>query len=148
VKAYYRRGSAYVALGQLDLAVKDFKTVCKLMPTDKDAREKYEMTLKEYKLREFAKCLSYDEQRVEINLENIIVEPSYVGPRLDNGVEDINHEWVEKLIEFLKDGKVLHKKYASMIIIKCREIFEKEKSLVSITVPDDKEITVCGDIHG
>jgi len=118
------------------------------MPTDKDAREKYEMTLKEYKLREFAKCLSYDEQRVEINLENIIVEPSYVGPRLDNGVEDINHEWVEKLIEFLKDGKVLHKKYASMIIIKCREIFEKEKSLVSITVPDDKEITVCGDIHG
>jgi hypothetical protein len=25
VKAWYRRGSSYVALGQLDLAVKDFK---------------------------------------------------------------------------------------------------------------------------
>jgi serine/threonine-protein phosphatase 5 len=35
-----------------------------------------------------------------------------------------------------------------MIILKCRELFEKDKSLVHITVPDDKEITVCGDIHG
>lgn len=43
-KAYYRRGSAYVALGQLDLATKDFKKVCQLMPTDKDAREKYLLT--------------------------------------------------------------------------------------------------------
>ena len=43
-KAYYRRGSAYVALGQLDLAVKDFKKVCQLSPNDKDAREKYAMT--------------------------------------------------------------------------------------------------------
>lgn len=50
-KAYYRRGSAYVALGQLDLAIKDFKTVCKLMPNDKDAREKYDLTVKEHRLR-------------------------------------------------------------------------------------------------
>lgn len=32
VKAYYRRGSAQVALGHYDLAVKDFKTVCKMEP--------------------------------------------------------------------------------------------------------------------
>lgn len=38
VKAYYRRGTAYVALNQLDLAIKDFKQVCKMMPSDKDAR--------------------------------------------------------------------------------------------------------------
>jgi hypothetical protein len=35
-----------------------------------------------------------------------------------------------------------------MIIIKARELFEKDKSLVSINIPDDKDITVCGDIHG
>ena len=51
VKAYFRRGSAYVALNQLDLAVKDFKQVCKLEPANKDARLKYDMTLKEHRLR-------------------------------------------------------------------------------------------------
>jgi len=29
--------------------VKDFKTVCKLEPQNKDAREKYQTTLKEHK---------------------------------------------------------------------------------------------------
>jgi serine/threonine-protein phosphatase 5 len=38
VKAYYRRGSAQVYLGHLDLAVNDFKTVCKMDPKNKDAR--------------------------------------------------------------------------------------------------------------
>lgn len=35
-----------------------------------------------------------------------------------------------------------------MIILKARDLFEKDKSLVHITVPEDKEVTVCGDIHG
>lgn len=30
VKAYYRRGSAYLALNQIDLALRDFKAVCKM----------------------------------------------------------------------------------------------------------------------
>jgi serine/threonine-protein phosphatase 5 len=35
-----------------------------------------------------------------------------------------------------------------MLIVKCSEIFDAEKSLVNISVDDDSEITVCGDIHG
>ena len=35
-----------------------------------------------------------------------------------------------------------------MIILKARDLFEKDKSLVHITVPEDGEVTVCGDIHG
>jgi hypothetical protein len=46
-----------VALGQLDLATQDFKQVCKLMPSDKDARDKYQLTMKEFREREFAKCI-------------------------------------------------------------------------------------------
>jgi hypothetical protein len=51
-------------------------------------------------------------------------------------------------MEWQKDGKVLHKKYAVMIINKATEIFEKDDSLVSINIDDLEEITVCGDIHG
>ena len=37
-----------------------------------------------------------------------------------------------------------------MLILRCREIFEKEKNLVEIQIPEEKncEITVCGDVHG
>jgi len=35
-----------------------------------------------------------------------------------------------------------------MIIQKASEIFEKEKNMVEIRVPDEVEITVCGDVHG
>lgn len=51
VKAYYRRGSAHLALNQLDLALKDFKTVCKMQPNNKDSREKYDEVMKEIRLR-------------------------------------------------------------------------------------------------
>jgi hypothetical protein len=37
----------------------------------------------------------------------------------------------------LSKGEKLHKKFAFMIILRCREIFEKDKSLVHINVPDD-----------
>lgn len=51
VKAYYRLGSAHLALGQIENAILDFKKVCIMKPNDKDAREKYEQTLKEHRLR-------------------------------------------------------------------------------------------------
>ena len=51
-------------------------------------------------------------------------------------------------MDYLKGQKVIHRKFAMMIILRCREIFEKDASLVHITVPDSEEVTVCGDIHG
>lgn len=117
------------------------------MPSDKDAREKYQLTLKEHREREFAKCIEKDEVRIQVNLEDILVEASYTGPKLDS-IDQINTEWVVELMNYLRGGKVLHKKYAFMIMLKCRELFEKDQSLVHISVPDDKEVTVCGDVHG
>lgn len=78
----------------------------------------------------------------------MVVEASYEGPRLDNGIEELNREWVESLLDYMKQSKVLHKKYASMIINKANDLFEAEHSLQYINVPDDVEITVCGDVHG
>ena len=48
-----------------------------MMPQDKDAREKYEVTMKEHKLKEFSKCIGYDDKRVEVDLESFVVEESY-----------------------------------------------------------------------
>ena len=51
VKAYYRLGSANLAMNKYDVALEQFKTVCKMQPQNKDARQKYEDTLKEHRLR-------------------------------------------------------------------------------------------------
>jgi serine/threonine-protein phosphatase 5 len=82
-----------------------------------------------------------------VNLENLFVEDSYLGPKFED-TDEITTQWVIDLMDWCKNGKVLHKKYATKLIIACRNLFEKDKSLVRISVPDDKEITVCGDVHG
>jgi len=51
-------------------------------------------------------------------------------------------------MDWQKDGKVLHKRFATMIIQKATEIFEPVDSLVHISIDELEEITVCGDVHG
>jgi serine/threonine-protein phosphatase 5 len=103
--------------------------------------------MKEHKEREFAKCIQVEEKRIEVKLEDIIVEPSYTGPRLDSS-DQRDGKWVTEMMSYMQGQKIVHKKFAIMILLRCREIFEKDASLVHITVPEDKEVTVCGDIHG
>jgi len=59
------------------------------------------------------------------------VEAGYKGPRFEK-VEEIDSNWVQSLMGYQKDRKVLHKKYAAMIIVRARELFEADKSLVDI----------------
>lgn len=119
-----------------------------MQPTNKDARNKYEEVKKEFKLRQLRSALDYSAQHVDINIEEIVVEGSYDGPRLKNSTDEIDEAWVKSLMKYQKDRKVLHKKYACMIIKKAKEIFEESKSMVDIKVGEAEEITVCGDIHG
>lgn len=51
-KAYYRLGSAYLALNDMKNAIANFKQVCKMQPNNKDARAKYEEVVKENRLRQ------------------------------------------------------------------------------------------------
>ena len=147
VKGYYRRGQAYAALSQLKLSVADFKTVCKMQPQNRDARAKYELTLKAFKEAELAKAIYCEEKKVEVDIQSINVDASYDGPRLET-IDDVTPEWVESLMEYQKNQKILHRKYASMIIMKATEIFDQADTLVHIHLDDLEEITVCGDIHG
>ena len=75
------------------------------------------------------------------------MDDAYTGPKLESA-DEINGEWVAKMMDYMSYQKIVHKRYAAMIIIRCRDIFEKDASLVNIKVPEDHEITVCGDIHG
>ena len=147
IKAYYRRGSAYFALNQLQAAIKDFKRVCKIKPKDKDARSKLESAKKLKIELDFAACIEVEEIKIEINPEDIIVEPSYTGPKIDKR-EDVTKEWCEELMAYLKEEKKLHKKYLVMIMIYLSEILKECQSLVDIEVEEAVDITVCGDTHG
>jgi len=80
-------------------------------------------------------------------LDAIDVEASYAGPKLDSP-DDITPKWVESLMEWQKNQKVLHKKFALMIIKKATEIFDTVDTLVHIPLEELEEITVCGDVHG
>ena len=51
-------------------------------------------------------------------------------------------------MEHMQGQKLLHKKYLVQIIMKVRDEYAKEDSLVDIEVPAEEEITVCGDVHG
>ena len=118
-----------------------------MQPQNRDAREKYEVTLRAHKEQLLAQAIVHEEGKIEVDTENMTVEASYNGPRLES-IEDVTPEWVVSLMEHQVDRKVLHKKYATMIIQKAFEIFEPLDSLVEISIDELEEITVCGDIHG
>jgi hypothetical protein len=71
-------------------------------PQNRDAREKYDMTVKEHRLRLLAQAVYVEDKKVEINIEDIVVEASYSGPKLDK-IEDCTPEWVEQLLDWQKN---------------------------------------------
>lgn len=147
IKGYYRKGQAYVAMRKLKEAVEAFTKVCKMQPNNKDAREKLDITKKELNYQRMAASIEVEQKKISLDDRDIPVEASYTGPKLDS-IDDVTPEWIEKLMEWQRDGKNLHKRYAVMIINKATEWFDKVESLIDVQIDDLEEITVCGDIHG
>ncbi|XP_023633997.1 serine/threonine-protein phosphatase 5-like [Capsella rubella] len=52
------------------------------------------------------------------------------------------------MMEDFKNQKTLHKRYAYQIVLQTRQILLALPSLIDISVPNGKHITVCGDVHG
>jgi hypothetical protein len=80
-----------------------------------------------------------------LDLDNMVVEPSYDGVKLEDGM---TLEFIEDMIERFKNGKKIAKKYVYMIIIEVMKIIRKEPTMVEFDVEEGHEITVCGDTHG
>ena len=105
------------------------------------------MTKKEHRASQLAAALYQEEIKTSLDPNDMVVEASYSGPKLGT-IDDVTPEWVVQLMEWQRDRKILHKKFAVMIINKATEYFGAAESLVDVPLDDLEEITVCGDIHG
>nr|CAB3265115.1 serine/threonine-protein phosphatase 5 [Phallusia mammillata] len=150
IKGYYRRASAYMTLGKFKQALRDFEAVVKVRPHDKDAKLKYTECSKIVKQKAFEKAIACDDQKKPVSetvsLDSMSVESTYEGPRIPDG--GIDESFMKDLIQWFKDQKRLHKRYAYQMLLEIKDILSKLPSLVDVTVEKDNKLTVCGDIHG
>ncbi len=63
----------------------------------------------------FAAAIVNEELKVVVNTDEILVEQSYKGPKITT-VDDITPAWIKECMEWHKDQKKLHRKYATIII--------------------------------
>lgn len=145
VKGYYRRGSAHFGMGKLKDAIKDLKSVCKIIPSDKDAKQKLNLAEKQLRAIKFSEALGVEKPSKTLNPDLIEVASSYSGLHLP---EIMTAEWVISLMEEFKNQKPLHKKYVVQILLQIKQILSALPTVVDVIIPDDDEITVCGDVHG
>ncbi|KAI3650248.1 hypothetical protein MP228_004835 [Amoeboaphelidium protococcarum] len=154
VKAYYRRASAYFALGRYKESLKDFRVVVKGAPNDADAKQKLSIVEKIVKRIDFEKAMAYDDVvkpkiSETINPEDFVVEDSYDGVKWDEG--DVTPAFVRDLVTRFEKEKRIHKKYALKMMLKALDILKAQKSVVDIDLnkyAPGTVLTVCGDIHG
>ncbi|UIZ26354.1 hypothetical protein KXD40_001835 [Peronospora effusa] len=172
VKAYYRRGSAQLALGHHKKAVKDFRLVVRMKPQDRDARAKLKLCEKIIKEAAFAAAIQSERnlplsETIDVNsmgkmtvnellkgykLQLIdMVDPSYDGPLLPEDATQTKPEFIVALMDRFKRGKLLHRKFVIQILLKLKEMLCALPSLLRISLPSDDpdaHFTVCGDTHG
>ncbi|XP_046859960.1 serine/threonine-protein phosphatase 5-like [Xenia sp. Carnegie-2017] len=150
IKAYYRRASANMVLGKFKASLKDYETVVKFRPKDKDARLKYTECKKIVQKQAFEKAIAVDHNKKSfsetLDVDSIVVESSYDGPHLEDG--KVTLKFLQELLERFKNQKKIHRKYAYTILINIKNYFREVDTLCDIFIPKDKRFTVCGDIHG
>lgn len=160
VKAYYRLGSAHLALSKYKLALSVFKRVIKLAPNDKQAQEKYNLCMKEVKRQAFEEAIATEQTAPpseSIKIEDINVPDTYKGPKWDcyaSSKDDDKTfispsiEFVRSMVEAFKNQQRIHKRYCVQILLGLIPIFKSLPSLLDIRIPPGQNFTVCGDVHG
>jgi serine/threonine-protein phosphatase 5 len=164
-KAYYRRASANFALHHFKLARKDFRTVVKLKPKDKDGKVKLAAVEKAIREEAFAKAIEAEQTAplsVTFDVNAIDVPSTYTGPHptgsyqpdqeaalFESPGQQLPKEFVLAAMEYFKQQQLIHKRYVARLLIACATYYAKEPTLMRIRLPSaDSRITVCGDTHG
>ena len=170
-KAYYRRASANFALHHFKLARKDFRTVVKLKPKDKDGKAKLAAVEKAMREEAFAKAIEAEQTAplsATLDVRSLDVPVTYTGPHpvagsyqpdQDAAVFEpgqMPREFVLAAMEYFKDQQLIHKRYVAQLLISCANFYAKEPTLMRIRLPaasgstavHEPRVTVCGDTHG
>lgn len=105
VKAYYRKGTAFLMIAKYDDARDAFKLANKLTAgKDKDIVDKLNQIKKVIYEREFFKSISIPDEAMEpIDISSLEVPSSYSGPRIDDDEQPITVEWCVHLMNYMKD---------------------------------------------
>jgi serine/threonine-protein phosphatase 5 len=133
LKAYYRRAAAHMSLGKFKQALSDFEVVSKRRPNDADAKKKFVECNKIVKKIAFEKAIAVDRPEKTLaemyqSLESISIEDDYNGPKLENE-ETVTLEFMKELMQWYKDQKKLHKKYAYKVRKRALFIFRTKVSI-------------------
>ena len=134
---FFRRAAAHMALGKFKLALRDYERVSKVRPNDKDAKAKFTECRKVVQQIAFNKAIAVEEKSGSvadgIDVESMIVEDKYDGPRLQDGTK-VTVEFADQLLEQYRDQKLLHRRYAFQILKDARSYFMSQPTQVNITV--------------
>jgi serine/threonine-protein phosphatase 5 len=129
-------------------ALRDFKTVVKKAPNDKDAKLKLAECEKIVKRVEFFRAIEIGDEPSAaegLDLDSMVVEADYDGARIGN---EMTPEFISDMLDRFKNGKKIHKKYVYQIILAVKRIVYDEATMVEVDIEDDSQLTVCGDTHG
>lgn len=155
-KGYYRLGCAKSALFKWKEAQKAFKNLCKIAPTDKDARTKLKECDKMVQAARFAAAIasentvSVEETVRKILAEGGIQEGGVEGAPKYPGREGLSEKWiVEEMMPWMKQQKTLSKHCAYRMVLDTLDILKTQGTMERIVLENDNdEINVCGDVHG
>uniref|UniRef100_A0A671SKA5 Serine/threonine-protein phosphatase n=1 Tax=Sinocyclocheilus anshuiensis TaxID=1608454 RepID=A0A671SKA5_9TELE len=115
IKGYYRRATSNMALGKFKAALKDYETVVRVRPNDKDAKMKYQECNKIVKQKAFERAIASDELKRSVvdslDIENMTIEDDYAGPKLEDG--NVTLKFMKDLMAWFKDQNKLHRKSIS-----------------------------------
>ena len=151
IKAYYRKGSAFMALGKFKDALRQFAAVVKAKPKSKSAKQKLKQCKKIIQRERFLKAIETEMTKPvseTYDLKSLVVPDTYDGPTLDDS-EDITEIFVKQALTWMKNQKFIHKKFVAMILMRTIKYLSKRPTLMDISFLDNTDkFTVCGDTHG
>ncbi|KCV68356.1 hypothetical protein H696_05272 [Fonticula alba] len=152
-KAHYRRGCALMGLCRWSEAAAALATASRALPKDGAMRALAKEAKRRATEAAFLAAIDSAEDQTSIidtmDWSSIEVESTYTGPRWEDSEETLTPEFVKQVMDFMKDGGVLHRKYLYRVFTESARYLRSLPSLLDVTVSEEAEhITVCGDTHG